>query len=196
MTRTGERTTVTSEAVLDVALTLFADRGYHGTALSQIAEALELRVPSLYNHMQSKHGLLLAIVNRTVTGVLDDFRTATAGRDDPVDRLRRATLVYALRHATHRREAIVVNRDTTSLDEPHRAAMQALRREHDHALRRIIEDGVADGQFTIESPALGSFAIREMCVSIARWFQDDGPISPDQIASEYSGFALRIVGAV
>ena len=69
MTRTGERTTVTSEAVLDVALTLFADRGYHGTALSQIAEALELRVPSLYNHMQSKHGLLLAIVNRTVTGV-------------------------------------------------------------------------------------------------------------------------------
>jgi AcrR family transcriptional regulator len=45
MTRTGEPTTVTSEAVLDVALTLSADRGYHGTALSQIAEALELRIP-------------------------------------------------------------------------------------------------------------------------------------------------------
>jgi len=43
MTRTGERTTVTSEAVPDVALTLSAGRGYHGTALSQIAEALELR---------------------------------------------------------------------------------------------------------------------------------------------------------
>ena len=73
--------------------------------------------------------------------------------------------------------------------------MQALRREHEHALRGIIEDGVADGRFTIESPAVGSFAIREMCVSIARWFQDDGPISPDQIASEYSEFAVRIVGA-
>jgi hypothetical protein len=132
---------------------------------------------------------------RASARVLDDFRAARAGRDDPVDRLRQATLVYALRHATHRREAIVVNRDTTSLDEPDRAEMQALRREHDHALRGIIEDGVADGQFTIESPALGSFAIREMCVSIARWFQDGGPISPGQIASEYSEFALRIVGA-
>jgi hypothetical protein len=29
MTRTSEPTTVTSEAVLDVALTLSADRGYH-----------------------------------------------------------------------------------------------------------------------------------------------------------------------
>jgi AcrR family transcriptional regulator len=194
--RTGERTTVKSEAVLDAALTLFAERGYHGTSLSQIAGALELRVPSLYNHMRSKHDLLLTIVDRTVTGVLDDFRLATAGRTDPLDRLRQATLVYALRHATRRREAIVVNRDTTSLDEPHRAAMQALRREHEHALRGIIEDGVAAGEFTIESPALGSFAIREMCVSIARWFRDDGPISAGQVAEEYSEFAIRIVGAV
>jgi hypothetical protein len=46
MTRTGERTTVTSEAVPGVALTLSAGRGYHGTALKQIAEALELRSAS------------------------------------------------------------------------------------------------------------------------------------------------------
>jgi AcrR family transcriptional regulator len=195
MAQAGERSTVTREAVLDAALTLFAERGYHGTALSEIAEALDLRVPSLYNHMHSKHDLLLSIVNRTVTGVLQDFRSATAGRDDPLDRLRQATLVYATRHATHRREAIVVNRDTTSLDEPHRAAMQALRREHEHALRGIIEDGVAAGMFTIESPALGSFAIRELCVSIARWFRHDGPVSPGQVASECTGFAVRIVGA-
>jgi len=195
MTQTGERTTVTSEAVLDAALTLFAQRGYHGTAVSQIAGALGLRVPSLYNHMRSKHDLLLTLINRGVTGVLEDFRAATAGRDDPRDRLCQATFVYALRHATDPRRAIVVNRDTTSLEEPHRAAMQAKRREHEHALRGIIEDGVAAGQFTIESPALGSFAILEMCVSIARWFRDDGAVSAEQVASEHSEFAARIVGA-
>lgn len=195
MTRTGERTTVTSEAVLDSALTLFAELGYHGTALSQIAEALDVRTPSLYNHMRGKHGLLLTIVQRTVTGVLDDFTTVTEGLTDPRDRLRQAVRAYALRHATHRREAIVVNRDTSSLDEPHRAEMQALRRRHDHALRAIIEEGVAAGQFSIESPALGSFAIREMCVSVARWFRDDGPMTAEQVAEEYTDFALRIVGA-
>lgn len=188
------REAVTREAVLDAALTLFAERGYHGTALSQIADVVGVRTPSLYNHMRSKHDLLLTIVETTVTGVLEDFRSAVAGRTDPVDRLYHATFVYALRHATHKREAIIVNGDTSALNEPHRSEMQALRREHEHAIRQIIRDGVAAQRFTVDSPALGSFAIREMCVSIARWYRDDGPITPPQVARQYTEFALSIVG--
>ena len=194
MSGAATREVVTSGAVLDTALTLFADRGYHGTALSQTAEALHVRTPSLYNHMRSKHELLETIVERTVRGLVDDFHQATAGRTEPVDRLYHAVLAYAHRHATHRREAILVNRDTSSLDEPVRARMQALRREHEHALRGIIANGVAAGRFVIDSPALGSFAIREICVSIARWYRDDGPITPEQLAREYAEFALNIVG--
>jgi AcrR family transcriptional regulator len=194
MTRATPRNAVSNRKVLDTALTLFAERGYHGTALSQIAEALEVRTPSLYNHMTSKQELLQTIVEATVRGVLADFRQATQGRTEPIDRLFHAVLVYARRHATHRREAIVVNRDTSSLEEPFRSQMQELRREHEHALRQIISDGVAAGRFTVDSPDLASFAIRELCVSIARWYQDDGPIGPDQVAREYTEFALSIVG--
>jgi hypothetical protein len=32
-------------------------------------------------------------------------------------------------------------------------------------------------------------------VSIARWFSDDGPLSAEEVADQYAGFALRIVGA-
>ncbi|MDN5914700.1 MAG: TetR/AcrR family transcriptional regulator [Pseudonocardia sp.] len=192
---TTVRESVSNAAVVDTALTLFAERGYHGTALSQIAEVLDVRTPSLYNHMRSKHELLETIIGDTVRGVLDDFHRATADRDDPLDRLYHAVLAYSRRHATHRREAIVVNRDTSSLDEPARSEMQALRREHEHALRSVIADGVATGRFSVDSPALASFAIREMCVSISRWYQDGGPITPEQVAREYTEFALSIVRA-
>jgi AcrR family transcriptional regulator len=191
---TETRAAVTSEAVVDAALTLFAQYGYHGTALSQIAEMLGVRTPSLYNHMRSKHELLRTIVDRTTAGVLADFHDAVDGVTDPVERLHRATLVYARRHATHRREAIVVNRDTASLEEPHRSELQARRREHEHAMRQIISDGAEAGVFHVESPALASFAIREMCVSIARWFREDGPLPAEQVADQYSLFALRIAG--
>ena len=188
------RQALNAETVLDAALTRFAERGYHGTALSEIATALDVRTPSLYNHMRSKHDLLLTIVERTVHGVLDDFHAAVAGRADPLERLHHAVLVYARRHATHRREALVVNRDTSSLEEPYRRAMQDVRRAHEHALRAIIADGVRQGRFDVDSPALASFAIREMCVSIARWFHDDGPLAAEQVAREYTEFALTIVG--
>ena len=192
MSAAQTRATVTSEAVVDTALTLFAQYGYHGTALSQIAEALGVRTPSLYNHMRSKHELLRTIVDRTTAGVLADYHAAVEGLTDPVERLRRASLVYAQRHATHRREALVVNRDTASLAEPARTEMQNRRREH--AVRQIISDGVAAGVFQVDSPALASFAIREMCVSIARWFREDGPLPAEQVAEQYSLFALRIAG--
>jgi AcrR family transcriptional regulator len=188
------RDPVTSHRVLESALTLFAERGYHGTALSEIAGALGVRTPSLYNHMRSKHELLESIVDTTTAGVLEDFHAVRDEGGDPAAVLYRAARVYAHRHATHRREALVVNRDTSSLEEPVRATMQARRREHEHALRAVISEGVEEGVFHVESPALASFAIRELCVSIARWFSEDGPLSADEVADQYAGFALRIVG--
>ncbi|WP_214369619.1 TetR/AcrR family transcriptional regulator [Pseudonocardia sp. H11422] len=193
-TNTGPRQAVTGGTVLDTALTLFAQRGYHGTALSQIAEVLGIRTPSLYNHMRSKQELLQTIIQQTLDGVMDDFEAAVDGVEDPVERLRRATRVYALRHATHRREALVVNRDTTSLEEPGLSALRARRRDHERAFRAVISDGVESGAFTVDSPVLASFAILEMCVSIARWFRDGGALSATDVAEQYTGFALQIVG--
>lgn len=185
---------ISEEVVLDAALTLFAERGYHGTALSEIALTLGIRTPSLYNHMRSKQDLLRAIVDRTTAAVLEDFFGVLAITDDPVVRLRAATVAYASRHAYHRREALVVNRDTDSLDEPHRTRLQTRRREHEHAFRSIINDGVEAGVFKVDSAALASFAIREMCVSIARWFRDDGRYSGTEVAERYGRYAMRLVG--
>lgn len=187
------RGTITSDAVLDAALTLFAERGYHGTALSQIAEALGIRTPSLYNHMRSKQELLETIVGQTLEDVLVGFHAAVTDIDNPADRLRAATRVYALRHASHRREALVVNRDITSLPEPGLTTMRERRRDHERAIRAIITEGIAQGLFSVANPALASFAILEMSVSIARWFSDEGPLTAEQVADHHAEFALRIV---
>src|SRR5207248_5910280 len=37
---------------------LFADRGYHGTSLADLAEALGIQKASLYHHIDSKEDLL------------------------------------------------------------------------------------------------------------------------------------------
>lgn len=184
---------VTRDAVLDTALTLFAQRGYHGTPLSDIADALGIRTPSLYNHMGSKQDLLATILLRTMDDVLADFRAAVAGRETPADRLHAATRVYALRHATHRRDALVVNRDAASVEDPERGLVRDRRREHERAVRSVIAEGVRTGEFHAGNPALASFAILEMGVSIARWFRDDGPRTAEQVADEHAEYALRIV---
>lgn len=185
---------VTRADVLDAALTLFAQRGYHGTALKNIAEPLGIAAPSLYNHMGSKNALLSEIVMSTIEHVLADFDSAIAVSDDPVQQLRRATEVYALRHATHRREALVVNQETVHLDQPIRERAQAMRREHERRFRDVIEHGRVTGAFKVDSVKLASFAIREMCVSIARWFRDSGEFTAREVAVQHAAFALGMLG--
>ncbi|MCV9994309.1 TetR/AcrR family transcriptional regulator [Paeniglutamicibacter sp. ZC-3] len=193
--RSAPGPSVSSSDVLDAALTLFAERGYHGTSLKQVADRLHIRTPSLYNHMDSKASLL----QRIVFGTLDQIDIDLAASNDlaatPRVRLRNCVEAYAHRHAVHRREALVVNQDTANLDGADLARAQELQRRHERTFRQIIEDGKKSGEFHVEHPRLASFAILEMCVSIARWFNDEGELSADQVATEYGILALNLVGA-
>jgi hypothetical protein len=71
--------------------------------------------------------------------------------------------------------------------------MRERRRDHERAIRAIITEGIGRGLFSVPEPALASFAILEMSVSIARWFHEEGPLTADQVADQYAEFALRIV---
>ncbi len=183
------------EDVREVALTLFAERGYNGTSMSDIAAGLGVRVPTLYSHIRSKQDLLAEIAIETTGAVLADFDRAVSGIKDPRERLRRAVAAYALRHATHRRQALVVNRDIFSLEEPTRSGVLASRRQHEHSVRQLIVDGVHAGVFHVSSPSIASFGMLEMSVGIARWFRDDGPLSAHDVARQYGEFALSIASS-
>jgi len=65
--RRGEHT---RERILDAAESLFADRGFEGTALRDVAARVGIRTPSLYNHFPSKEALYSAVLERVVEPVL------------------------------------------------------------------------------------------------------------------------------
>ena len=61
----------TKERIFDVALQLFAERGYHGVSVRTIVREVGIKESSLYNHYSSKEALLLAIFH-TMDAELSD----------------------------------------------------------------------------------------------------------------------------
>ena len=53
----------TKEKILDAALTLFAENGYDGTTVEQIANIVGIKAPSLYKHYKSKEDILNALID-------------------------------------------------------------------------------------------------------------------------------------
>lgn len=67
-TRRGART---AERILDAAEALFAERGYAATTLRDVAAAVGVRNPSLYNHFESKEALYAAVLERGIRPVFE-----------------------------------------------------------------------------------------------------------------------------
>lgn len=54
----------TKERILDEALTLFSVRGYDAVSVGEIAEAVGVKAPSLYNHFAGKQAIFDAILQK------------------------------------------------------------------------------------------------------------------------------------
>ena len=53
----------TRDRILNDALTLFAENGYDGTSVEEIAEKVGIKAPSLYNHFKGKEDILNALID-------------------------------------------------------------------------------------------------------------------------------------
>jgi AcrR family transcriptional regulator len=82
------------EQLLAVAVEMFAEHGYHGLSMEQLAVAAGVSKPVLYQHFSSKHDLYRAVVNDAVVELEAVVRGALAGTQDNRERIHGAIAAY------------------------------------------------------------------------------------------------------
>src|SRR5512145_2621841 len=68
------------EQLIEIARSLFAERGFDGTSIEEIAARAEVSKPVVYEHFGGKEGLYAVVVDREVRTLLTMMQNAlTAG---------------------------------------------------------------------------------------------------------------------
>src|ERR1019366_1723528 len=78
--RRDEARALFRNAILDAAEAVFAERGFHGARIQDIAERARIAVGTVYNHFSQKDDVLSALLEERTEGLLAQVR---AGGDDP-----------------------------------------------------------------------------------------------------------------
>lgn len=63
----------TKEKILETALTLFAQNGFNGTSVEQIAQDVGIKAPSLYKHFKGKEDILNSLIDAAEAHYEENF---------------------------------------------------------------------------------------------------------------------------
>lgn len=191
----AEVTPDAARRLLVAAVEAFAERGYHATTTRDIAGRAGMSPAALYIHYKTKEELLHRISRIGHDRAIDILRTAAERDGSAAERLADAVRSFVRWHAAQHTTARVVQYELDALGPEARAEIVALRRQTDAAVRGIIQDGVAAGEFDVPDVPGTTLAVLSLCVDVARWFNVDGPRTPDEVGALYADLVLRMVRA-
>jgi TetR/AcrR family transcriptional regulator, cholesterol catabolism regulator len=177
-----------------VAAELFFTEGYHGTGLRQIARAVGVQPASLYHHFANKQELLFSVLGHTLDDLLAGAQEVLDAGPDTREQLAGLVRRFIELVSARQREGAVGDIELRNLEPDNRAVLIEKRDRYQRCYERVIEQGVAEGIFTVADAKLSTYAILGMCNHISLWYRPTGARSIDDIAESYVDFAFRIVG--
>lgn len=180
--------------LLDAALNVFTEMGYHGTTVRTVAAAAGLSVPGLYYHFASKQEILVALLRHSSEDMTRRARAALEEAGDSPRARFMALVENIVLYMTHRRQLAHLAREIKFLKEPYRRKHVARRDELETMMRNEVAAGNERGQFRTEDVTEATRAVWVLCRSVADWYVLKGPKTPADIAAHYVRYSLALVG--
>ncbi|MEA3350701.1 MAG: TetR/AcrR family transcriptional regulator [Chloroflexota bacterium] len=182
---------MTRENILDAAAKIFGQKGYHGTSMQDIADAVGLKKASLYYHISSKQEILLALLDQALDLLIEQIQAATNHDSAPPEKLQRAMRTYLQILADNSELAAVLLIEHRSLS-PELHSRHIPRRDRFERLwRDLIQEGVDTGAFHCVDTAQATRALLGLMNWTITWYHPEGVLSPTEISDQFAGIMLN-----
>ncbi|HEX3430810.1 MAG TPA: TetR/AcrR family transcriptional regulator [Rhizomicrobium sp.] len=169
-------------AIVEQAARLFAERGFLGASIADLAEACETSKSLIYHYYDSKEDILFDVMHSHVRALLDAAEQISAREIAPPEKLRELTLAFVrLYVGAAARQRVLLN-ELQRLSKAQRATVIGIQRR----LIAIVEDLLAElrpelaKQQAMKAPA--AMLYFGMINWMHTWLDPAGPVKPARIA--------------
>jgi AcrR family transcriptional regulator len=198
-TRAGSRSNRRDQAdrrqeIIDAAAAIFKEKGYAGTSIQDVADAVDILKGSLYYYIKSKDDLLFEVVQEVHRGGLANLEKGKEIEGSALERIRSFVVRHMTYNARNLVKMTVFFHDFRSLG-PERQAMIVEERDlYDQYLRGMIVAGQKEGCVRSDvDPRMAAFSILGSMNWMYQWYRPDGSKPIEEIAAEFAEMAVDSV---
>lgn len=182
----------TKESIIKAAQDLFEQKGYHATSVQAIVDAAGVTKGAFYHYFESKEDLLLLVHDQFIDYQLSKAREIIDRGYSSSQSLRLLIEVLMVSVELYKPSLTIFLREWRFLSESAFREVKRKRDELENAVVRVIEEGIAAGEFSpIPSPTLAGFGVIGMCAWAHQWFNPEGRFTAQEVAEMYSDLILQ-----
>ena len=174
------------------AARLFSERGYHGTSMQHLGQALGLLRGSLYAHIGSKEELLFEVVDEGADRFLERGEAARRSNGSAAQKLRLLLVGHVETAIEHIEAATVFLNEWRYLSDDRRRLVQDKRDRYESVVRDIVAEGINAGEFRDD---LAVDLTARLVLSAGNWtyswYRPGGEMTPTEIGEEYADMLVR-----
>lgn len=181
----------TKEQLMQTAIDLFASKGFKGTSIRELAKAMDMSISNIYHYFGSKEGLLLAILDRSSTVVLERLSDISELNLNLLERFKAILEVHIRMSEKFKNETKIF-----FLDEEHLSA-QGLE-INKRTQRGILDIYLKELAILQEAGYLRSRDLHVAAFNILgvinwklRWYRWDGAMSQEEVTREMVDFIIH-----
>ena len=180
------------DELLDLAATMFAERGLRATTVRDIADSAGILSGSLYHHFKSKEQMVEEVLRDFLDWLFGRYQEIVARESDPLDRVK-GLFMASFEAIENRHAQVVIYQDEakrlSSL--PQFEFVETRNREQRRMWVDVLKQGVAEGRFRpdIDVDLVYRF-IRDTTWVSVRWYQPGGPLTAEEVGRQYLSIVL------
>jgi AcrR family transcriptional regulator len=180
------------DELLELAATMFAERGLRATTVRDIADSAGILSGSLYHHFRSKEQMVEEVLKDFLDWLFGRYQEIVDRESDPLERVK-GLFMASFEAIEHRHAQVVIYQDEAKRLSalPQFGFVDARNREQRKMWVDILKQGVAESRFRPDLDVnLVYRFIRDTTWVSVRWYQPGGPLTAEQVGHQYLAIVL------
>lgn len=178
--------------IMAEASRIFANKGYDGTSMRDIADACGISKALLYHHFESKDEIYAKVASLSTRDLYSYVESRIPQGGSPSEKIRAFMLATA--DYFHRHRWAWIASTTAFWSDPDRRRQQdriTRRDRFEKQLRTYIQEAIDAGEIRHVDVAMAGRLILSSLNWMHRWYDPDKPMTPQHIASVYFDMILN-----